>query len=118
MISQFGLSLKVINDTYCLLPNLRQGARQYYHLATVVSGNKEYVAYLYPPTNQVWIEQVVDQGGFITLCNIEDDNEFNDLKDFLYEARLLEIGSRKEVPVSLEVANMLGLTDKPKLREV
>lgn len=118
----YGNSITLLSDVYCELPVLNRPSknkkpRKYFHLATVLMGSHEYTAYLDPLKNKVWIEEVINTTP-LTLQRIEDDSIWNDLRDYMWDARLLEIGSRKEVPISESVANTLGLTNKRKLVEV
>jgi hypothetical protein len=116
-VSTFGLTLRVINDTYCKLPVANFRKKNFYHLATVIGGTQEYVAYLHPKSNKVWIERVAS-GNPVTLEKIQDDQEWSDVRDFMFEANLLEIGSRKEVPISEEVAKQMSIINKPKFVEI
>ena len=120
-VSKFGLSLKILNDTYCEMPNKYKNPRsrkKLYHLATLQGGTKEYVAYLDPARNKVWIEEVAVEHGDIVLKQIDDDNEWHDISQFLWDAKILEVGSRREIPVSEKVALEMGLTNKAQRREI
>lgn len=105
----------VLNDVVQPL-TLRGQRTKLIHLATVARGAKQYVAYASVKKNLVWVEEIHPITNI--LKKIEDEQEWSDIKDFLYEAQLLEIGSRKPVNISENMAKQLGLSDKPSKREV
>lgn len=115
----FGTEFIILNSTLCHLPTPHRtpDGEPYMHLATIRRGFKEYVAYMDARQQLVWIEEI-DPSSSMFFKQIEDDKEWADLKDFLYDAKLLEIGIRREVPVSEALAKRLGLSKKRKKREI
>ncbi len=105
----------IMSDVVCPLPLPKRD--KYLHLATVMRGNKEYVAYVDIRKWKVWIEEIRGLNP-VSLHKIEDDNEWHDLKDFLYAAQLLEIGSRKEIAISEEMAQRWGIKNSHTPREI
>ena len=71
------------------------GGGPWLHLATVVRGFKEYICFKHVPTDAVYIEEV-DPKEPTLFKKIQDDLEFNDLKDFLMSHGVLSIGINKE----------------------
>lgn len=86
----FGHKLIVINDVRQPLTTLSPtpSGRPYMHLVTVKRGFKEYMAYADEQENLTWIEELDPKETFL-LKRIEDDNEWNDLRDFLLEGGYL-----------------------------
>lgn len=107
----------VLSDVLCVLPTQHRTAtgKPFYHLASISTGLREFVAYVDIQAWKVWIEEF-DQTTY-GLKHIEDDQLFADLRDFLYEEKLLEIGSRKIVPISEDIARRLGMSNRPKVIE-
>lgn len=109
MTKAWGNDFTIVNDVYQPLPEpfqIKSKNKRYYHLATVKRGFKEYVAYVDPLKIMVWIEEADPKEPGL-LKKIEDDNEWKDVRDFLWDAKLLEVGTRKEVPISFEAMRLL-----------
>ncbi len=107
-MKSFGTDFIVISDVYQPLLTLSKtsSGKPYYHLATVARGFKEYMAYLDVELGRVWIEEVKNKEAAL-LSKIESDNEFLDIQHFLFEKKLLEVGSRKEISLSRDAAHTL-----------
>ena len=117
-VLKFGTNFIVLNDVCQALPthHRTKTGKQYIHLATVAAGLSQFVAYADPDTNYVYIEEIDTTLGM--LVRIENDQLWQDLRDFLWAAKLLEVGKRKEIPVSKEMADTLGLLFKARPREI
>lgn len=76
---------KALGHDFILVNDVRQrfkdsAGTEWFHLATVKRGVKEYVAFKRLASKHCYIEEITSTGTFI---QIEDDNEFNDLYQFL-----------------------------------
>ena len=110
MNTSFGTEFVLISSVRDPLFNLglATNGRPYIHLATVKRGLKEYVAYLDEKLNRVWIEQIDPVS--LKLTQIQDDNEWSDLKDFLYASGCLQIGINQDIRASEKYARLIGIT--------
>jgi len=79
------MDFKLISDVRQQLPVNYFGGGPWIHLATVVRGKKEYVAFRHATTNQVYIEEVERNRATFNLLKIEEDAEWADLYKFLLE---------------------------------
>ena len=96
-MSSFGSEFIIINDVMQpLLPKVFGPG--WIHLATVKRGFREYVAFKKATSDKVWIE-IVDIHDRNVFKQIEDENEWLELALFLHDARLLEVGNRREIAV-------------------
>ena len=96
MTKAFGTNFVIVNDVVQKLNPKYFGGGNFIHLATVIRGFKEYMAYRVENTNQVYIEEI-DPKDPKLFRKIQDDSEWQDLALFLRDAKLLEIGSRREI---------------------
>lgn len=86
----------LVNDAIQVLPpNVFQGG-PWIHLATVVRGFKEYMAFRHSKNgHQVYIEEVdPTEPGLLKF--ISDENEFRDIEGFLHSCGILSVGGGKE----------------------
>lgn len=108
MNKSFGLDFVIVNDVIQPLdPAVFQGG-PWEHLATVKRGLREYMAFrkvhtAHDPQRDlqqwdVWIE-IVDPHE-LKLHKIQDDNEWYDVAKFLQDAKLLEVGTRREMHIA------------------
>ena len=97
MSKSFGLDFVLINDVRQRLnPKIFAGG-PWLHLATVKRGLKEYMAFKKINEKFVYIEEL-DLTSPHLLKQIEDDNEYNELMQFLLERGCLTIsGKNKEI---------------------
>lgn len=105
MSKAFGTEFVIVNDIVQLLDPEVFGGGPWLHLATVRRGMREYMAFKHvdnahdpqrnPHGAPVYIE-IVDPHT-IALNKIEDDAEWYDVAKFLQDAKLLEMGIRKEM---------------------
>lgn len=96
MSKAFGTSFTVVNDIVQPLDTKVFRGGPWVHLATITRGMKEYMAFKHVRGRQTWIEEV-DPTTPGLMKKIEDENEWRDLVAFLTAARLLEVGSRREI---------------------
>ena len=97
MKKAFGHKFLVVSDVVQWMDTKKYLGGPWIHLATVKRGLKEYVAFRHAHSNKVYLEEIGTISGALT--QIESDSEWMDLFGFLSEARLLELGSRREVSV-------------------
>jgi len=95
MTHAFGHNFIILNDVIQVLdPDVFTGG-PWLHLATVQRGLREYMAFKKTNSREVWIEIVDNQNQ--SLEKIEDDSEWEDVAAFLHEAKLLEVGLRRDL---------------------
>jgi hypothetical protein len=100
-MNSFGTKFVITNAAYqpLIALNKTPTGRHYVHLATVTRGFKEYMAYLDRDTNEIWIDELDPKEPWL-LKVIKDDNEWNDIRNFLEEAKLLRVGTDEEILIT------------------
>lgn len=102
MSETFGTKFILVNKVQQQLPPAIFGGGPWLHLATVVRGFKEYCCFKHVPTNKIYIEYV-DPTSSTLFKIINDENEFNDLREFLLEQGVLSIGIDQEIQIAKEL---------------
>lgn len=103
-MKSFGTNFVIVNDVIQALdPKIFQGG-PWTHLATVVRGLKEYMAFKHAVTGRVYIEQVDNKEPGL-LKRIESEAEWYDIAQFLADAKLLEVGTRRELKINASAIN-------------
>lgn len=95
----FGTEFIVISDVIQQLDTKVFKGGPWTHLATIKRGFKEYMAFTKKGTTKVWVEEI-DERDPNLLKVIEDENEWNDIIMFLQDAKILEVGMRKELHIA------------------
>lgn len=100
MINAFGTEFIVVNDIRQRLNPKIFGGGPWIHLATVIRGLKEYLCFKHDsPEGGTYIEEFDSSIG--RFKQIKDQNEWNDLYQFLWrKGLLLEICKDREVKVA------------------
>tara|TARA_Y100001938_G_C8072914_1_gene424235 strand:- start:1466 stop:1786 length:321 start_codon:yes stop_codon:yes gene_type:complete len=102
MSNVFGTKFILVNKVQQQLPPKLFGGGPWLHLATVVRGFQEYCCFKHVPSGKIYIEYV--DPTLPTLFKvISDDNEFNDLRDFLVEQGVLSFGVGQEMQIAKEL---------------
>lgn len=108
MNKAFGHEFIIVNDVIQKLdPKVFQNG-PWYHIATVRRGLREYMAFarLKSESKNPWKDfhqaevyiEIIDPHT-VALSKIEDDAEWEDVVRFLQDAKLLEIGNRRETHI-------------------
>ena len=95
----FGTKFILVNDIQQPLNPKIFGGGPWIHLATIMRGFKEYICFKHSKTDKVYIEEVLpsEKGLF---KQIEDNNEFADLQNFLTAHGILDLGINKEFKIA------------------
>jgi len=106
------LSFKVVSAVQDILDPYIFKNGPWVHLATVTRSlpdgrTKEYVAFKRLYDMEVWIEELDLNNGPYFSKQIEDDQEWEDLKNFLQDAQLLHIGLDVEVRLGRRLAEYM-----------
>ena len=99
MSSAFGTNFVIVNDVIQKLPPTIFGGGPWLHIATIVRGFKEYCCFRHVPSDKVYIEEV-DPTSAILFKQIEDVNEWNDLRQHLEQKGILAFGVGREVKIA------------------
>lgn len=96
MSNAFGINFVIVNDTQQVLnPKIFLGG-PWIHLATIVRGFKEYMAFSHKDTNEMYIEEADPKEPGL-FKRINDDKEWADLYRFLEDAGILSINGPKNI---------------------
>lgn len=99
MSDPFGIKFILVNDIRQTLPSTIFGGGRWIHLATIVRGFKEYCCLENEMTGKRYIEEV-DNASSLLFKRIEDENEWNDLYQFLLSNGILYTGINKEFKIA------------------
>ena len=99
MANAFGIKFVLVNDIQQILPATIFGGGPWIHLATVVRGFKEYICFKHQITRKVYVEEV-DPTSPTLFKTIHDENEWNDLCQFLKANGIISIGVNQEIKIA------------------
>jgi len=99
MAEVFGTKFIIVNDVRQFLPPNIFGGGPWLHRATVVRGLKEYCCFEHSPSGKIYIEEA-DPSSPVLFKRIEDQNEWEELYQFLLNAGILYFGKDKEFHVA------------------
>ena len=97
-MSAFGTNFVIVSDVVQIVPGLMMGnpPERVVHHATIKRGLQEYVVLASEKSEKLYLNKVERHRATFALQSIDDDEEFNDLLQYLTAAGIFDMGGPKK----------------------